>query len=200
MIKLPKSFSAKWNSIAEKYHGIPLKIKILILAVLGLIALISVFFMRIDETTSSTAEAENLPKLSQNIRRHYQNRPDYWGLSTKTVIDNKIAPLSMLKNGRLVSGFDSDVLVGSAPDGQMLMPGARSFDVIYKGLNKKQCIDLAVQKFNETFWLGVITITISNDNGNEVFSWNDQKNILPIKKGAAKQICKSVNNIIYHIE
>lgn len=200
MIKLPQNFSTKWNIVVNKYQNISFRTKMMILAVLGLTVLISIFLMRAEETTSSTTEAKNLPKLSQNIRRHYQNRPDYWGLNTKAVIDNKIAPLSMLKNGRLVSGFDSDVLVGSAPDGQMLMPGARSFDVIYKGLNKKQCLDLAVQKFDENFWLGVITITISNDNGDEIFSWNDQKNMLPIKKNAAKQICKSVNSIIFHIE
>ena len=29
---------------------------------------------------------DNLAQLTENIRRNYKNRPDYWGLSTENVI------------------------------------------------------------------------------------------------------------------
>lgn len=200
MIKLPQNLKNKWHAVTAKYHRLPLKTKLAAAASLILIVAAGLLIPGGEEVSGSNQEAANLQKLTENIRRHYQNRPDYWGLNTKAIIDNKTAPLAMLKNGRIVSGFDTDILVGTAPDGLMLMPGSRSFDIIYKGLNKKQCLELTTQKFEEKFWLGVINITISNDNVQEVFSWNDQKNMLPIKKAAAKEICKSVNDIIFHIE
>lgn len=200
MIKLPQNLQDKWQAVKTQYHRLPLRTKLAAAAGVVLIIATGLLIRGGDEVSGSNQEAANLQKLTENIRRHYQNRPDYWGLNTKAIIDNKTAPLAMLKNGRIVSSFDTDVLVGTAPDGLMLMPGSRSFDIIYKGLNKKQCLELATQKFEEKFWLGVINIAISNDNGQEIFSWNDKKNMLPIKKASAKQICKSVNDIIFHIE
>lgn len=43
---------------------------------------------------------DNLAQLTENIRRNYKNRPDYWGLSTENVIQKQIAPSAMLRDGR----------------------------------------------------------------------------------------------------
>lgn len=186
--------------VKTQYTQASLKKRALFLLLFAfLIFVFNGFFYRA-ETLEAPEEPSNLLKLTENIRRYYQNRPDYWGLNSDSIIKNKIVPLALLKNDRIISGFGTDILVGNTPNGSMLMPGARSFNIIYSNLNKKQCIELASGKFDEKFWLGIIDVTINNSIKNEVFSWNDKKNILPIKKNIAKEICKSSNTVIFHIE
>lgn len=159
----------------------------------------SVFIFSQEDSGIEEAAAE-VEQLAENIRRYYQNRPDYWGLSTQMVLDKKIYPNKMLKENKLTGFFGNPVLVGSGSDGAVLMPGSRNFDIIYKNLNKKQCTELAAFRFNQKFWLGVIGITIMNDKGQQLFSWNDEENRLPIKKSQAKAACRSDNVVIWHYE
>lgn len=169
----------------------------LLLVALLFWAAMTIFFTEKDiGTAKTTAE---LSQLANNIRKYYQNRPDFWGLSTQTVIEKKIAPLAMLQNNSLQSYYKTPVLVGSAPDGTMLMPGAKSFDIIYKDLNKQQCEELASYRFDDKFWLGVMSLTLDNGSEAIVFNWID-KNLLPIKKEQAKNVCMRKNTLIWHYE
>ena len=106
----------------------------------------------------------------------------------------------MLKNNHLIGYFGNPVLVGNGLNADVLMPGARNFDIIYKDLNKKQCIGLASFKFSSQFWLGVTGITIINDDNKQFFTWDDKENSLPIQKNTAKDICDAKNTIIWHYE
>lgn len=172
-----------------------------ILIVVGAIvcALIVTLFVPTSGIDASK-EAQQLQSLSSNIRKHYRNRPDYWGLDAKAAINMQIVPLDMLKDHQITSIWNTPILIGAAPDGNILMPGSRSFDVIYKHLDKKQCVALASYKFDETFWLGVIQISIANDNQNKTFNWNGGENSLPIKPEVAKKSCKSLNTLVFHFE
>lgn len=176
--------------------------KRLLIATFGILLFVGLgitFFF--SQETLGTAEATNeLEQLTFNIRRYYQNRPDYWGLSTQTVLDKEIYPRKMLKNNQLIGFFGNSVAVGNGLNADVLMPGARNFDIIYRDLNKKQCIGLASFKFDQKFWLGVTGITIISGNKTHLFTWDNKTNRLPIQKDAAEDVCESNNTIIWHYE
>ena len=188
LLKLKAQELAKSNKI----------ITVILLAVLAVWGL-SVFIFSTQDIGTATA-AQELEQLNANIRRHYQNRPDYWGLNTTAVKDKSIAPQSMLKPEGLRNFFATEVLVGNGVEGQMLMPGARNFDIVYKNLSKQQCRELASFKFSEQFWMGVSAITIGDNSNQQTFSWNDTSNQLPISNEATKKCCHTNNTIIWHFE
>ena len=177
----------------KHYNRTIAAIATILLAILG----VSVFIFS-EEDNGISAAAKELSELSGNIRQYYQARPDYWGLNTQTVIDKKIYPEQMLKNGKLVGFMGNTVLVGSGIEGTMLMPGARNFDVVYKGLSSKQCVGLGSHKFEQKFWLGVSGVSILSDNQETLFDWDDKNNRLPISKAQAKKSCGKSNTIIWH--
>ena len=151
------------------------------------------------QKNNKIADAANeLKQLTSNIRHYYQNRPDYWGLSTQVIIDKKIYPDTMLKDNQLIGVLGNSVLVGSGREAYILMPGARSFDIVYQNLNKQQCVDLASFDFDQTFWLGIAGVTIENNDQNQFFTWDEEKNGLPIGVAVAKDVCKEKNLIIWH--
>lgn len=153
------------------------------------------------EADSGTCEAaKELVQLNDNIRRHYQNKPDFWGLSTQTIVQNKIYPQQMFKNGGLTGFFGNDILVGRGENGEMLMPGARGFDIVYKNLNKKQCEELAAFRFDEKFWFGITGITLNNGKEQKYFTWSDKEYALPIRKNFVQTICGNSNILIWHCE
>ncbi len=169
------------------------------IAVTGLLAVLGLsVFIFSEEDSGITAAAEELSELSGNIRHYYQARPDYWGLNTQTVIDKKIYPAQMLKNGELSGYMGNAVLIGSGAEGTMLMPGARNFDIVYKGLSAKQCIELSSHKFEQKFWLGISGVSILSDKQETLFNWDSENHRLPISKSQAKKSCGKSNTIIWH--
>jgi len=148
----------------------------------------------------SEEAAKEIVELSQNIRKHYQNRPDFWGLNTQMVLDKKIYPNKMLQNEKLTGFFGNPVQIGNGASAEVLMPGARNFDIIYTELNKAQCKELLTFEFGSDFWLGVRGISVISDGNEHSFSWNSKENTLPISKRKAALVCKENSNIIWHFE
>lgn len=142
---------------------------------------------------------DNLVQLTENIRRNYKNRPDYWGLSTDSVVQKQIAPAAMLQNGKLVCPVSSDVSVGSDETGSMVMPGMRSFYIAFKNLSKKDCVDLAVFPLSEKNKLGLLSVTIKNDDEETLFQWGGEAP-LPITKEQAAKKCRNKNIILWNFE
>ena len=186
-----------WN---ERWNNLSLKYKILCIFSVVLLLIILFLICSKKEDIGTNNAVKELQQFSQNIRRFYQNRPDYWGLNTQTAIDKQLYPLSMYKEGVLKSYFNTPVLVGSGINADILMPGARNFDIIYKYLNKKQCVELASYNFEQNFWLGVSGVSIITENKETLFNWG-KENPLPIKKSTAEDLCKNNgNSIIWHYE
>ncbi len=145
--------------------------------------------------------AAEVQQLAENIRRFYQNRPDFWGLNTQAVLDKQIAPRAISKSGRLMNFFGKEVVVGSGIEGMMLMPGSRNFDIVYKNLNKQECVETASFRFEEKFWLGVESVTVTNADHTAVFSWDDKENLLPAKTEKVKKICQNEGNaVLWHFQ
>lgn len=171
----------------------------------GLVGLVMVslgigMLLKRTQDIGTAQAAAQVEELAQNIRRLYQNRPDYWGLNTAYLIEKKAVPETMVNGSVLKSVWGTPVLVGNGANGDMLMPGSRSFDIIIKDLNKQECVELASFKFNDKFWLGVFNVTVSNGSDSKVFSWNNEGNGLPVKLGDVKSLCKERNEIIWHYE
>ena len=184
-------FFQKWKTLPKyQKYGLP----VLILA-----AVAATLLCLRKEDIGTDKAVEELRQFSQNIRRFYQNRPDYWGLNTQTAVDKQIYPLRMLKDGTPKSHYGTPVLAGSGPNGDILMPGARNFDIIYKDLNRRQCIELSSYKFDEKFWLGISSVSIINDGGETQFGWSGTQT-LPIAEDAAEKFCKGQNILIWHYE
>jgi hypothetical protein len=143
-----------------------------------------------------------IQQLSQNIRRNYQTRPDFWGLSTQSVIQQRMYPSDMLvDNHNLIGYFGNRVTVGADVDGNPIMPTSKQFVITYKGLTKAQCIGLISNKFNREFWLGVGRVSLINNQRVYDFNWSGSEYVLPITKSKAKELCSNNNNnIVFHFE
>ncbi len=187
--------------IKERIKNIKSLNKVLIMGTAALILILGVSVIWLSSTDIGTdAAAQELKQFSQNIRRYYQNRPDFWGLNTQTAIEKQIAPRDLIKPEGLRNFYGEEVIVGNGIDGIMLMPGARTFDIVYKGLNKQQCKEMLSYKFDETFWMGLASIQIVSGKQNQIFSWNDSQNKLPVSSAKAKEICNGDNTLLWHFE
>ena len=144
--------------------------------------------------------ARELTDLTSNIRKHFQHRPDFWGLNTQMVLDKKLYPHTMLQNGVLLSALDSQVLIGRGKEAEIIMPTAKSFDIVYKNLTKKQCEGLLLAEYEQKFWLGISDLSIITKQRETKFSWTDDKYKLPPTKAIVKKFCDDEATVIWHNE
>lgn len=188
-----------------KFHALLQQIsqvnrKILAVAVTGILLIAAgIFFLLTRDTPQIKAAAGEIIQTAEEIRQFYRNRPGYWGLNTDIVIKEGIAPNSVLKKGRLVNALNKDILVGQGADGAMLMPGARSFDIIYKNLTAKECRELASFAFSEEQSLGLLAVSIVQKTETQTFTWGGE-NKLPAGKAAAEQACRNGGDVIWTFE
>lgn len=183
---LNKNFWIKrWKKITALFAGIFITGLILFLLIGG------------QQDVGAKEAGSQIVKLVQNIRAHYRNRPDFWGLSTKEVINKKIYPLDMTVHDEILTGyFANPVEIGSDSEGTPVMPTVRNFVVAYKGLSKDQCIGLAANRFEQNFWLGVTGIEIESSKGRQLFEWSSKEFGLPAAKSVLKRFCATKNNTI----
>ena len=167
---------------------------------LALLVLIVLINLLMDTANKKIVLAQNdMIILAENIRKQYTKKPDYWGLSTQSIIQNGIVPKSMLRNDKLFSSIAKETLVGADVDGNMVMPGTRSFYIIYKGLSQKNCVDMASYPMSEQNKLGLLSVTIVNEQNEVVFQWGGEYS-LPIDKASAAKICRNNNIILWNFE
>lgn len=145
------------------------------------------------------AAMDNLTQLVENIHRDYKNRPDYWGLSTESVVQKQIAPDNMIHDGRLKTSVAAEINIGSDETGSIVMPGMRSFFISFKNLSPKDCIDMAVYPLSEKIKLGLLSITLKNAGEEAVFQWGGE-NPLPISKEKAAKFCLKKSIILWNFE
>ncbi len=144
--------------------------------------------------------AQELMDLTANIRTYFQHRPDFWGLNTQMVLDKKLHTHTMLRNGILLSSLGNQVLIGKGVDAEIIMPTAKSFDVVYKNLTKKQCMGLLLAEYDQKFWLSISGLSIVFKQKEVLFSWADKEHKLPITRAAAKKFCHDRATVVWHNE
>lgn len=139
---------------------------------------------------------DEIVNMSSNIHNNFKAKPDYWGLSTEYVIDNKLADEKMIKEKKLVSVTGNEVVVGNTEDGFIAMPGSHSFDIVYKNLSRRYCVILSSYHMDYAEKIGLLNITIKNKSSEATFAWGSDGNKLPISVAEAKKHCLSNENTI----
>src|SRR5574344_934548 len=174
-------------------------LKIMVLIILGLLLAVIALWCLLSPSSSPQKVQEEITSLSSEIRQFYKNRPGYWGLSTQTALKNGIVPNAMQKDNKITNFLDKEVLVGHGNNGMIIMPGSHSFDIVYKDLTKKECINFASINFSNEISLGLLEITIQNTTKSQKFSWGNDR-ALPITKTEAKKWCEDSSVIIWSFE
>lgn len=187
----------KKEDIKTYLRNIILKIqqhKALAVGVILLIVLLVGIALRLTKSDEKTeAAAQQVWRLADNIRNYYRNRPDAWGLNSTTTINEGIAPQDMSQDNQLLNILGKGVMVGGDINGSTVMPGSRSFVIIYKNLNERECREIATAKITEKEQLSLTSMIIRNEKDTH-FIWGGE-NPLPISVKDAKKSCRK-NNII----
>lgn len=133
--------------------------------------------------------------IADNVRSFYSNKPDYWGLSTKYLIDNKILSEDLIHNDFILLNGDITVKIGSGVDASVIPPKSATFDIVLSNLNKSQCMAYTEVDFSDQQLLLLDKISIVNDKGEFIFTWGAE-NSLPVKKYSSKEFCDNRNNTV----
>ena len=174
--------------------------KIISILLLVILAVWAIVVLILSETNKKYVQSSNMVySLSEKIRTHYNNRPDYWGLYNKSAIDNGLINKSMINNNEIVNNLSKPILIGSGISGSVIMPGTKNFDIVYKDLTKTECINILSEKTTETQSLALLSISLINKANNITYGWgNDNK--LPIQSSSAKKHCEENSIILWHFE
>ncbi len=133
--------------------------------------------------------------VADEIRLSYADKPDYWGLSTDTIIKGNIVSKHFNKRDRLILSGGLNILVGSGIKAETIMPRMLTFDIIASDLTKAQCIAYVETSLKDEQLVALEQITINNNSGYHIFSWGGE-NPLPVQKYASKDLCDDGRNTI----
>lgn len=167
------------------------------------VALIGVFFLGWGISCNLRSEvrpvAQQLVRLVEIIHQNFQTKPDFWKLNSAWLIDNELIPQEMLSGRQIINALGKPVEIGSGIEGRMLMPGARSFDIVYKDLTQSECAALASYAYPQAQTLGLISLTIINGKEERNLVWGEE-NGLPLSADKAREICQKKNILIWNFE
>ena len=164
---------------------------------LALCVLLIVAFWWGRTNSQITGAGEQISALVGNVRTFYQNKPSAWGLNTYSAIQNGIVPKEMIYGRQIKNRLDKEVLLGADVLGNTVMPGNKTFSIVYKNLSFNECVDLASFAFDEKTALSVETVHIINETTTD-FGWGSE-NPLPITASQADKFCKKDNDIMWVI-
>ncbi len=138
--------------------------------------------------------------LADNTQNFYRVKPNFWGLDTNSALKNEIFPADMNINGVALNALGKPTLIGNGENGDTIVPGVQGFDIVYKNLNRTQCVFLLSFPFSNEQTLALSQISLINGvNDNISFSWGGELSLLP-KPEFAKKYCAKNNTIIWHFE
>ena len=133
--------------------------------------------------------------IADSIHTLYSSKPDYWGLSTKYLIDNEILSEDIIHDDYIFLNDNLVVKIGSGAEASTISPKSTTFDIVLSNLNKSQCIAYVEAGFSDQQLLLLDKISIVNDSGEFIFTWG-AKNSLPVKKYSSREFCSSRNNTV----
>lgn len=175
----------------EKFDQLTLRGKLLLLVLfLG-----GVWFFWPKQTEIIPA-ARQVTRLAEIIRQEFAAKPDFWGLSAQSLAENADLPPEMKTSRGLTNLLGKPILVGGDENGAAVMPGNRSFKIIFTGLNRSECIQLAAYVYPQQEALGLLNMAVINDLQQEVYSWGEDQ-ALPIAPETAKKVCNVENKIVW---
>ncbi|MBR5154651.1 MAG: hypothetical protein IKW58_02890 [Alphaproteobacteria bacterium] len=139
---------------------------------------------------------DDIFRISDEIRLHYAQKADYWGLNSSYVIDSKILAPKYIKNDNIVLADGKILFIGKGNDGKAILPRANEFDMALNDLNNPECIAYLETALTETNLMKLVNVEVINSKGSFKFGWGDKTYSLPIKKHTVKTVCDDKNNAI----
>lgn len=178
--------------LVQKY----IRKKNIIIALGCIIIFLGMFFAFRPNQTYIQAENQ-LNALMNNIRQFYRNKPNAWGLNSYSAIQNKIVPQEMINGRQIQNALKKEVLLGANEFGNTIMPGNNKIAIVYKNLDKNECVALSGAKFSENMKLSINMIKIINEK-QHIYTWGGDYQ-LPISKENALKSCTENNDILWEI-
>lgn len=136
-------------------------------------------------------------EISENIRRHYAQKPDYWGLNTQTVVEKSLADQKQIRRGKIFSRIGREIIVGQDLNGSVVMPGQHFFVISIPNLSRDRCVEILSMPLDPSANLGLTNIVVASKDQTTELTWG--KN-LPISVEEASKICQSANTIGWRFE
>ena len=164
---------------------------------LSFIFIVGFIIMMLRPSKEVVDASQDLISMSEKIRKHYSNKPDYWGLSNQEIIKQKLYS-GIINNNQIINSLGKKVLIGGDTKGTTIMPGMKSFIISYLNLTKKECIFLSTFKWTELDNLGLISISINNGKAIKQLNWGEDG--LPLQPQEAKEYCSDNNDISWTFE
>lgn len=181
-----------WEKIKK---GLSNRNKAIVLSVVLLIGIGAYFIFR--PMPKTILAGEQVVLLINNIRSFYQNKPNAWGLNTYSAIQNKIVPTNMINGRQIKNCLNKDVLLGADAIGNTVMPGSKTFSIVYKNLDYDECVALSRFPFSEKVMISFDAVDVINEDTYS-FSWGEEK-ALPISEKDAQSSCKQNNDILWNV-
>lgn len=169
-----------------------------LLALLLLGALL-LFFLKPDNGKAFISVQNEIMLLADNIHKHYQVRPDYWGLSTETAIKNKLVPADLLRGDKIINSLGKEFIIGQDIEGNVVMPGSRQFIITIPNISKSVCLGLLALPLTQEQNLSLTAVSIKTADTVADFTWGGDLP-LPISESTAQKYCKNHNTLSWIFE
>jgi len=146
-----------------------------------------------------TKAANQVVEIANAVHKHYIGKAGYWGLDNQTVAAGKILDRRFYRKEQLVNALGKPVLIGGDADGTTVMPGERSFNIVYANLSMHECIALATYNHEQSKTLSLLQITIGEGQTAQSFGWGEEHQ-LPISRAMAKKFCHNNTKVVWTME
>lgn len=150
-----------------------------------------------NKTERAAAEVIN---IAADVHKLYAHKASYWTLSSDSLRSNDILTNYVYKNNQLVNALGKPVLIGKGEDGNVVMPGEKSFDVVYTDLSAKECIAVAAYQYQQQEMLGLLQITIIGKEKSRIFEWGAETYKLPVTRPEAERFCSDKSKVVWTFE
>lgn len=174
--------------------------QLLTIMLVMLLIIVAVVWWNVKPNSKIAIAAEQVNEIAKEIRKSYANKPSYWGLNTQTVIANNILTNNWYKGDIIVNIMGKTVLIGQGIDGNIVMPGGKSFDIVYKNLTTSECIALSSYNYRQGEELGFLKITIVGKKASQDFEWGRENYKMPVVRQEAQEFCSSDSAVIWTLE
>ncbi|MBR6327601.1 MAG: hypothetical protein IKR60_01850 [Alphaproteobacteria bacterium] len=134
--------------------------------------------------------------ISRTIRTAFQAKPDYRGLNNAYLIEHTLLEPSLIRQNKIFSRFQSEILIGRDEQGHSAIAGDTHFVITYKNIDRRKCLTLLSSDFDATS--GLNAIKLINDNTYDLTYGGELS--LPVSKGKADTLCRARNTLVLIFE
>lgn len=164
----------------------------------GVVLASSVLMWWMSRPHKAERAVREVAKIAETVHRMYADKASYWHLDTSSFIAAQKSAYRT-KDGHLLNALGKDVLIGSGENGETVMPGEKSFDVVFDNLNTGECVNAAAYQFGRQEMLNLLQIEIIGKE-RQIFAWGNAEYELPIARFAAKRFCSDGSKIVWTFE